>query len=64
MQCMWTVKTKVIPVITGATGPISKSFKKYLINIPGKHDIKEQQKRAIFVTNYCTIVIHTATCFG
>jgi len=26
IQCMWTVKTKVIPVIIGATGTISKSF--------------------------------------
>jgi len=27
---MWNVKTKVIPVITGATGTISKSFRKYV----------------------------------
>jgi len=26
----------------GATGTISKSFRKYLSNIPGKHEIKEQ----------------------
>jgi CRISPR/Cas system-associated protein Cas5 (RAMP superfamily) len=41
---MWNVKTKVIPVIIRATGAISKSFRKYLSNIPGKHDIKELQK--------------------
>jgi hypothetical protein len=35
------MKTKVIPVIIGATGTVSKSFRKYLNNIPGKHDIKE-----------------------
>jgi hypothetical protein len=34
---MWNVKTNVIPVITGATGTISKSFRKYLSNVPGKH---------------------------
>jgi hypothetical protein len=28
MQRMWNVKTRVIPVITGATGTISKSFRK------------------------------------
>ena len=39
IQCMWSVKAKLIPVIIGATGTISKSFKK----IPGK-DIKELQK--------------------
>jgi len=29
IQRMWNVKTKVIPVIIGATGTISKSFRKY-----------------------------------
>jgi hypothetical protein len=30
IQRMWNVKTNVIPVIIGATGTISKSFRKYL----------------------------------
>jgi hypothetical protein len=47
---MWNVKTNVIPVIIGATGTISKSFRKYLSNIPGKHEIKELQKTAILGT--------------
>jgi hypothetical protein len=47
---MWNVKTKVIPVITGATGTISKSLRKYLNNIPGSHDIKKLLKRAILGT--------------
>jgi len=38
---MWKVKTKVIPVIRGATGTISKSLRQYLRNIPGKHEIME-----------------------
>jgi hypothetical protein len=42
---MWNVKTKVIPVIIGATGTISKSFRKYLGNIPGKHKIKKYRKQ-------------------
>ena len=33
---MWNVKTRVIPVIIGATGTISKSFRKYISNIPAK----------------------------
>ena len=37
----------LIPVITGATGSISESFRKYLCNIPGKHEFKELQKTAI-----------------
>ena len=47
IQRMWNVKTKVIPVIMGATETISKSFRKYVSNIPGKHEVKELQKTAI-----------------
>jgi len=47
---MWNVKTKVIPVITGVTGTISKSFRTYMSNIPGKHEVKELQKTAILGT--------------
>jgi len=49
-QRMWSVKTKVIPVIIGATGTISKSFRKYVSNIPGKRDVEELQKTAILGT--------------
>jgi hypothetical protein len=38
---MWNVKTTVIPVIIGATGTISKSFRKYVSTIPGNHAVKE-----------------------
>jgi hypothetical protein len=31
---MWNVKARVIPVIIGATGTISLSFRKYVISIP------------------------------
>jgi len=50
IQRTWNVKTKVIPVIIGATGTISKSFRKYVRNIPGKHEVKELQKTAILDT--------------
>jgi hypothetical protein len=50
IQRMWNVKTKVIPIIIGATGTISKSFRKYVSNIPGKHEVKELQKTAILGT--------------
>jgi len=50
VQRMWNVKTKVIPVIIGATGTISKSFRKYMSNIPGNHEVKELQKTAILGT--------------
>jgi len=32
IQHTWNVKTKVIPVIMGTTGTISKSFRKYVSN--------------------------------
>jgi len=50
MQRVWNVKTKMIPVIIGAIGTISKSFRKYVSNIPGKHEVKELQKTAILGT--------------
>jgi len=47
---MWNVKTKVIPVIIGATGTISKSFRKYVSNVPGNQELRELQKTAILGT--------------
>ena len=50
IQRLWNVKTKVIPVIIGATGTISRSFRKYASNIPGKHEVKVLQKTDILGT--------------
>jgi hypothetical protein len=47
---MQNVKTRVMPVIIGATGTISQSFRKYVSTIPGNHNIREH-------IWYCT---HTA----
>ena len=49
---MRNVEAKVLPVITGANGTISKSPRKYLSNITRKHEIKKLQN-----TGHCT---HTA----
>ena len=49
IQRMWNVKTKVIPVIIGATGTVS-SFRKYVSSIPGKHEVKELHKTVILGT--------------
>jgi len=49
---MWNVKKRVIPVIIGATGTASKSFTKYVSDLPGNHDVKELQKTAILSTAY------------
>jgi len=45
IQRMWNMKSKVIPVIIGATGTISKSLTQCLSNIPREHEIKELQKK-------------------
>jgi hypothetical protein len=50
IQRMWNVKMKVIPVTIGATGTISKSFRKYVSNIPGNNKVKELQKTAMLGT--------------
>ena len=49
-QRMRNVKTEVITVIILATGTISKSFRKYMNNIPEKHEVKELQKTAVLDT--------------
>jgi hypothetical protein len=38
IQCIWDVKTKVMPGIIGTAETISESLRQYL-SIPGKHDI-------------------------
>ena len=50
IQRMWNVKARVITVVIGVTGTISKSFRKYVSNILGNHDVKELQKTAILGT--------------
>ena len=50
IQRMWNIKTRAIPVIIGATGAISKSFRKHVSNIPGHRDVKELEKTAILGT--------------
>jgi hypothetical protein len=37
-------------IIVGATGTISKSFRKYVSNITGNHEVRELQKTAILGT--------------
>jgi len=37
----------VIPVKIGVTGTISKTFRKYVSNTPGKYEVKGLQKTAI-----------------
>ena len=41
IQGMWDVKGRVIPVIIGAPRTFSKSLRRYLCTITGKHEFKE-----------------------
>jgi len=47
---MCNIKPKLIPVIIGATGTISKTFRKYVSYIQGNHEVKELHKTAILGT--------------
>ena len=47
---MWNLKVEGLAVTIGATGIISNSFRKYVSNITGKHEVKELQKTALLGT--------------
>ena len=62
IQHVWNMKAKVIPVVTGATGTISKSLRQYLSNIPGKHEIKELRKQPYWALHsYCVKCLYRST---
>jgi hypothetical protein len=45
IQHMWNVKARVIPVSIGATGTISKSFRKYVSNTPETMTLRSYRKQ-------------------
>jgi hypothetical protein len=56
---MWNVESKVIPVIIGATRTISKSFRKYVSNVPGNQKVKKLQKTAMLGTAHILRIVLT-----
>jgi hypothetical protein len=52
IQLMWMLKAKVIPVIIGAAGTVSDSLRQNLSNIPGKHEIKQLQKKSSHIVHF------------
>jgi hypothetical protein len=52
IQRKWNMKCFVIPVITGATGILSRSLKKYLETIPGQYSIVSLQKTTVLGTSH------------
>ena len=52
MQRMWNLKCTIVPVIIGATGMVTRSLKKNLETVPGKHLTDSLQKTAILGTSH------------
>jgi hypothetical protein len=50
VERIWNIKINVTPIKTGASGTISKSFRKYFSSISGKHEVKELQNTAVVGT--------------
>ena len=49
---MWNLKCMIIPVIIGATGIVTRSLRKNLEAVPGRHSIDSPQKTAIIRTSH------------
>ena len=49
---MWNLKCTIVPVIIGATGIVTRSLKKNLEAVPGKHSIDSLQKTAVLATSH------------
>ena len=47
IQRMWNLKCMIIPIVIGATGIVTRSLRKNLEAVPGKHSIDSLQKTAI-----------------
>jgi len=52
IQRMWNLKCTIVPVIIGATGIVTRSLRKNLETVPGKHWIDSLQKTAILGTSH------------
>jgi len=48
---MWNLKFTIIPIITGATGIVTRSLRKNLEAVPGKYSIDSLQKTAMLGTS-------------
>ena len=52
IQPMWNLKYTIIRVIIGATGIVTRSLRKNLEAVPGKHSVDSLQKTAILGTSH------------
>ena len=49
---MWNLKCTIVPVKTGVTGIVTRSLRKNLEAVPGKHSIDSLQKTATLGTSH------------
>ena len=52
IQRMWKLNCKTIPVLIGVTGIVTRSLRKNLEAVPGKHSIDSPQKTAVLGTSH------------
>jgi hypothetical protein len=52
IQRMWNLKCTIIPIVIGATGIVTRSLKKNLEAVAGKHSIDSLQMTAILGTSH------------
>jgi len=52
IQRMWNLKYTIIPIVIGATGIVTRSLRKNLEVVQGKHSIDSIQKTAILGTSH------------
>ena len=57
IQRMWNMKCVIIPVVTGATGIVTKVSKKNCEAIPVKHSVDSLQKTAVLVTSHLILKV-------
>jgi len=49
---MWNLDCTIIPIITGASGIVTRSLRNNLEAVPGKHSIDSLQKTAVLRTSH------------
>ena len=52
IQRMWNLKCTTVPVIIAATGIVTRSSRKNMETLPGKHSTDSLQKTAILGTSH------------
>jgi hypothetical protein len=52
IQRLWNMKCVNIPVVTGATGIVTKALEKHLEAVPRKHSVDSLQQTAVLGTSH------------